>query len=92
MTDNINFSEEVFNELPYETPEGYVEVSPEVITDQSRWNTYFRRVIKEESSGKFYRITWGRGSTESQDFGPEDIQVIEVFPKEKTVIVYESKP
>jgi hypothetical protein len=64
----------------------------EDIIDQSRWSTIFRRVFKYE--GKFYETTFSRGSTECQDERPYEfegdmIECKEVFPVEKTVIVYE---
>ena len=85
------FSEDEVSEICYEVPDGYIVVSGEEITDQSRWSTYFRKVIKNVSSNQYWEITWSRGSTEQQDFGSEDIEITQVYPKEKTITVFERK-
>ncbi len=67
----------------------------EEIVDQRRWVTVFRRVF--EDNGKFYETLFERGSTEYQDSEPYEydkdkdgyVECKEVFPKEKTIIVYE---
>jgi len=62
------------------------------ITDQSRWSTFHRRVFIHD--GKYYLTHYSCGSTESQDESPyehedDEIECEEVFPIEKTIIVYE---
>jgi len=47
-----------------------------------------------ETEGKFYETFYSVGATESQEerayeYEPDDIECKEVFPVEKTIIVYE---
>lgn len=59
----------------------------ENIIDQSRWSTFFERIVKHND--KFFAIIFSRGSTECQE-GSESIDdIYEVVPVEKTVTVYE---
>jgi hypothetical protein len=76
------------NDLKWETHE---TVSDKIIR-QGRWSVQYERVFKHE--GKFYLTTYSVGATESQDerpydYEPDEIECKEVFPVEKTVIVYE---
>ena len=65
----------------------------EKIEDKSRWETFYSKIVKQKSTGKYYSIDWSRGSTEYQEHGLFDgedtVELIEVAPVEKTVIVYE---
>lgn len=63
------------------------------ITDTSRWSVHYDLVFK--FGDKFYRTHYSRGATENQDespfeWEPDEIDCEEVFPTEKTVIVYEA--
>jgi hypothetical protein len=69
-----------------------VEIVEDEITDTTRWSILNRRVFKFE--GKFYETFYQHGATECQDESPyeydeDQIECKEVFPVEKTVIVYE---
>lgn len=60
----------------------------------SRWTINYQMIFK--FAGKFYRTTYSLGATEYQDERPyeyEDgmIECPEVFPIEKTIIVYEEQ-
>lgn len=81
------------NELYEEITEGddYKEVTSATITDQSRWHTFYEQVFKKVSDDTYWQMNWHRGSTETQDYGPEDIEICEVEPKEVTVIKYVRK-
>lgn len=62
------------------------------ITGHRRWSVEHTRVFRHD--GKFYRTSYSVGATENQDEGPYDydpdeIECEEVFPREKTVTVYE---
>lgn len=62
------------------------------IYDRSRWSIHKSGIFEYLPSGKFYRLQWSQGATESQEEQPfqhEDPNLIEVYPVEKTVIVYE---
>lgn len=72
-----------------EDEEGYTEVTPSKIVDQGRWKTFYQQVFEKEADGTFWEIFWSRGSTEYQDNGIEDVRCRRVFPKTKTITVYE---
>lgn len=72
-----------------EDEEGYKAVTSEQIYEQSRWSTFYEQVFEELETGEYWKIYWSRGSTEYQDEGPEDIEFSRVFPKTKTITVYE---
>lgn len=60
--------------------------------DNSRWSIHYRLVF--EYQNRFYATTYAEGATEYQDerafeFEPDMIECKEVFPVERTVIVYE---
>ena len=61
------------------------------ITDKSRWTIGYRQVFK--INDKFYKTYYHLGATECEDVElypeGEQIECFEVFPREKTVIVYE---
>jgi hypothetical protein len=62
------------------------------ITEHSRWSVHHERVFRHEE--KFYLTTYSVGATENQDVSPyeyegDEIECVEVFPREKTITVYE---
>jgi len=61
------------------------------IIDQGRWSTYHRVVVKYMD--KFYSVKYSQGSTESQEEAPfeydTEVKFDQVFPVEKTIIVYQ---
>lgn len=62
------------------------------IIDTSRWSVIYRAVIKELETGRFFEATYSEGATEYQDEQPfehDDAIFTEVFPVEKTVVIYE---
>jgi hypothetical protein len=63
------------------------------ITGKGRWTVHYTRVFKHED--KFYRTDYSVGATENQDeapyeYAPDEIECMEVFPRMKTVVVYEA--
>ncbi|QQG33851.1 hypothetical protein ZPAH1_orf00089 [Aeromonas phage ZPAH1] len=79
----------------FEVPTIVKSVEKEIV-DTSRWSTFYDQVFSVTQDGvtKFYRTGWSEGSTECQDespyeYEPDEIDCPEVFPVEKTVIVYE---
>ncbi|KAB2661444.1 hypothetical protein F9K91_24920 [Brucella tritici] len=72
----------------HEDSEFFEAVTEDEITGDSRWSKFYRQVWKDTRDGTFWEITWSRGATEYQDQGMEDVEVREVKPVEKTVIVY----
>jgi hypothetical protein len=81
--DDYDFWEEMVEE--WET------VQPAQPYEQSRWQTYYTKVVKSPE-GKFYELNWSAGSTEQQDMPWEDEHhaYMEVRPVEKTIIAYVS--
>jgi hypothetical protein len=59
---------------------------------KSRWSDIHEIVVQRISDGKYFKSSFRRGATESQDERPYeygDAVFNEVVPVEKTVIVYE---
>lgn len=73
----------------YGDDEAFEDVTDEDIVDQSRWSTFYEKVVKHIESGRYFEVWWSRGSTEQQDFGIEEPGWAEVKPVEKTIIAYE---
>jgi hypothetical protein len=68
------------------------EVIQKEMVDKSRWSIIYEVVVKRLSDGMFFKDVYQRGATESQDESPyeySDPNFTQVFPVEKTVIVYE---
>jgi hypothetical protein len=73
-----------------DAPDGIKIVSNNII-DKGRWSIHHEIVVQQISTGKFFRDTYSIGATETQDERPwqhEDPDFTEVFPVEKTIIVY----
>lgn len=89
MTNLANqFDEEILEGLRYgDVEEGYEIVVDETIDGTSRWGIDYFLVFKHND--KFYKMSWESGATEYQeiDFDP---WVVQVYPKTKTVTVYET--
>jgi len=70
-------------------PRDYVNVTEPEISYQSRWSTCYSQVFENVVDGTYWKIHWSRGSTEYQDNGIQDVEFQRVFPKTKTITVYE---
>lgn len=75
-----------------ETVEGYTKVTTKM-TGKRRWSLDHVMVFKFED--KLYMAHYSVGATESQDESPweydsDEIECVEVEPKEETVIVYKA--
>lgn len=79
-----------FEKILFDDDSDYTPESAEEIDSQDRWTTRFSRVYKQLSTGKFFRLDWERGSTESQYLDHEDCfwGIVEVFPRQVTTTVY----
>ena len=87
----MKFSKDFLRELSYGDHENAVVVLHE-ITDTSRWSIHYKQIFKIDE--KYYQTFFSVGATEIQDESPyewdeDEIECEEVFPVEKTVIVYE---
>jgi hypothetical protein len=69
------------------------ELISEHIYDTGRWSIKYITIVKRVSDGKFFKSLYQVGATEYQDEGPYEYDskavFTEVFPVEKTVILYE---
>lgn len=77
--------------IVYDDHDDFELISKE-ITDTSRWSIFYENIYKRISDGKFFKTNYSEGATECQDESPyeyDDAVFEEVFPVEKTVIVYE---
>ena len=68
-------------------PDGFVFVTKETITDQSRWSTFYKRVAQRTSDFTYWSFSWQAGSTEMQETDTE-LQAYQVEPVEVTVTQY----
>lgn len=62
--------------------------------ESSRWSRHYEMVFKDITTDKYYITYYSVGATECQDeapyeYEPDEIEVKEVKPVEKTIIVYE---
>ena len=78
---------EEITDIAYGFDKSYERVTPEKIEEQTRWHTYYSKVVRHKESGKFFEVLWGTGSTECQD-NPEDFSMYEVEPKTVETVVY----
>lgn len=88
----MQFGKSWLQDLLWEEEIDGAEIIENEQIDNSRWSIISRLVFKYQ--GKFYATTYSRGATEMQDespfeYEPDMIECKEVFPVEKTVIVYE---
>lgn len=91
IREKLKVTKEQANELIWGDLEGFSLVE-DTITDTSRWSVYHRLVIKRESDSKLFADNYGIGATEYQDERPwqdDEPAFEEVFPVEKTIIIYE---
>lgn len=94
MTIKVTYPKEVLQELAYdEFDDNLFEIIYQNLEDSSRWSLQYEMVFKDKLTDKFYVTNYSCGATESQDESPyeyEDdfVEVIEVEPKEVTVIEY----
>ena len=66
----------------------YELIEDATIYNKTRWHLYYYMVYRHIEDNTFWRITYRQGATELQDDGPEDISVVQVYPREKTIIEY----
>ena len=66
----------------------YEAIGNSKIEDAGRWSIYYSQIVKQISTGKMFCAYWGQGATEMQDGQSEHWSLIEVEPKEVTIIQY----
>ena len=89
----MKFAKEFLQEAVYDDNDETDTIVNEII-DSTRWSVVYWFVFKYQ--GKFYGTTYTVGATEQQDEAPFEhdndvIEVSEVVPVEKTIVVYEIK-
>lgn len=57
---------------------------------QARWRTTWESIYQHLESGRYFRYTYDRGSTEQQEVD-RNYNIEEVYPVEVTVVVYRNK-
>ena len=89
---NINqLSVEICREIIWEDSDDY-EVIERNIVSNYRWTSYNEIIVKELATGNYFRTYYSQGLTERQDTRPfedEKPSWKQVYPVEKTIIVYE---
>ena len=93
MTDRekLKLTGEEGRSIIYEDHEDFELVRSEIV-DNTRWSAVYEDVYQRLSDKKFFKTTYRKGATEMQDERPyEYVEALfyEVFPVEKTVLVYE---
>lgn len=82
---------EAFGSKPT-TPSGFSVVQEDIV-EQTRWGTVYEKVVFQESTGRYFRLTHEKGSTEYQeDEELDQDSVDEVFPHQVTTTVYRTTP
>lgn len=96
----MKFEKEFLSELvcfyandAYDAFEDFTVIQNE-LTGSSRWSKHFELIFKDNKTNKFYSSSYSRGATECQDERPyehegNEIECVEVVPKEVITIVYE---
>lgn len=89
--EKLQLTKEEAQAIVWEDTSDYEIISDEVV-DTRRWSADHEIIIKRLSDGKFFADGYSVGLTEMQDESPyeySDPDFTEVFPVEKTIIVYE---
>lgn len=71
-----------------------IEIVESEIIDHRRWSVDYLMTFRQ--GDRYFRVDYSMGATEHQDQGPFDdcgefVEVEEVVPVEKTIVVYEPK-
>lgn len=90
----MKITKEILQDLVWEETVGQYKSIKKELIDSSRWSLFYEQIIQDTFTGKFYLTTYSEGATEVQDEEPyeyedDEIEVREVRPVEKTIIVYE---
>lgn len=92
MNAKLELTKDEARDIIWQDNEDGVELIVDDLIDTTRWSEVHNVVIKKD--GRFYQDTYSVGATEMQDESPWEYSepcFTEVFPVEKTVIVYKEK-
>lgn len=87
----LEFSNEDAKDIAYGDHDDFNVVSDEMI-DHRRWSITHEVIVQRISDSKYFKSQYSIGATESQDqfaYDYDDPKFTQVFPIEKTIIVYE---
>ena len=92
----MKFTKATLQDLVYdygdiEDYEQYTVISKDIV-DTSRWSIVYKMIF--QYGNRFFQTSYRKGATECQDESPyeyesDEIECKEVFPVEKTIVVYE---
>jgi hypothetical protein len=92
MKEELKLTPEDARNIVWEDSDDFVSIS-ERITGTSRWSILYEKIVQRNSDGKFFKLNYRVGATESQDEKPfeyeKEVIAKEVVAIEKTIIVYE---
>lgn len=91
----MKIKKEIAQELVYSQELDGFKVIERSFIEKTRWALAYRMILEKE--GKFYSTSYRRAATESQEerafeYEPEEIDLIEVYPEEKTITIYVARP
>jgi hypothetical protein len=92
MKEQLKLTPEDARNIVWGDSEEFKHVS-EKITGTSRWSILYEKIVQRNSDNKFFKMNYRVGATESQDEQPfeyeKEVIINEVFPVEKTIVIYE---
>ena len=92
MKETLKLKAEEARLIAYGDHELFEDVTSE-ITSVTRWSICYEKIIKRISDGVFFKMNYRVGATEMQEESPYEwdttVSLPEVYPIEKTVVVYE---
>lgn len=84
----MDITDENLTDIVYDAHEDFATVADSEIVDKYRWHVVYQKVVRNNETGKYYRLFWSQGATEYQDNGIEDVSIEEVRPVEVTKVEY----
>lgn len=91
MNAKLELTKDEARAIIWDDYDGDIEVIEDDLIDTTRWSEVHNIIIKKD--GRFYQDSYSVGATEMQDEEPYEYSepnFTEVFPVEKTVIVYKA--
>ena len=82
---NYELAEALINFEEHDEVDFFKDVTEETIIGKNRWSIHYEMVFQDSRDETYWRITWWRGATESQDDGAVNIRFSKVEPKNVTV-------
>lgn len=89
--EKLNLTSEQGRDIVYGDDSNFVTIEDRIVGTR-RWSVVYEIVVQRKTDGKYFKDSYRRGATESQDEQPYEYsepEFEEVFPVTKTYIVYE---